>query len=167
MSERIEVDGAKPADSGRVDLLNGEMLQAGADALDRFVAWEPSNDEERYACIEAVWRAMRERAPTAALAAQGQGEAHVATDTCRCGAPCRKEVLMRGGDYGWGDDASRTVLRYAPPASPAGVPKGWKLVPIEPTWDMVLAHGNCDEIIARRDWRQMLAAAPSAPESNT
>jgi hypothetical protein len=35
-----------------------------------------------------------------------------------CGAPCREEVLMRGGDHGWGDDASRTVLRYAPPPQP-------------------------------------------------
>jgi len=29
-----------------------------------------------------------------------------------CGAPCRDVVLMRGGDHGWGDDASRTVQIY-------------------------------------------------------
>ena len=39
------------------------------------------------------------------------------TTTCdHCGAPCRKHVLMRGGDNGWGDDASRTVKRFNPPA---------------------------------------------------
>ena len=36
-----------------------------------------------------------------------------------CGAPCRKEVLMRGGDNGWGDDESRTVYRFSPPADRA------------------------------------------------
>ena len=50
-----------------------------------------------------------------ATAAQG-----VATTTCRCGAPCRKEVLMRGGDHGWGDDESRTILRYVQPIEPQG-----------------------------------------------
>ncbi len=29
-----------------------------------------------------------------------------------CGAPTIKVVLPRGGEYGWGDDASRTVQQY-------------------------------------------------------
>ena len=36
----------------------------------------------------------------------------------RCGAPTRDEVLMRGGDHGWGDDASRTVQRYDAAVAP-------------------------------------------------
>lgn len=37
--------------------------------------------------------------------------------TCdRCGAPCKADIKMRGGDYGWGDDASRTYKVFDPDA---------------------------------------------------
>lgn len=110
---------------GRVDLLNGEMLQAGADALDRFVAWEPSNDEERYACIEAVWRAMRERAPTAALTAQGQGEAVAKVRHFDYRGIARngfsQEAQMLDGAPVL-PDGTPLYTRPATAASPAGVP---------------------------------------------
>ena len=67
----------------------------------------------------AAWQGQKEAIEAwnrRALSAQ-QPEA---VATCSCGAPCRKEVLERGGDNGWGDDASRTVLRYVPPTQPQG-----------------------------------------------
>jgi len=46
----------------------------------------------------------------------------------------------------------------------AGVPKGWKLVPVEPTEDMAKAYLN----LSMKSWRQsyaaMLFAAPPAPQ---
>lgn len=100
------------------------------DALTVRIAHKGPSDFPNHQCpaeSSAVWnaccmeheRVLAGKAPmltTTALTSQPSGEA---TDRCQCGAPCRKEVLMRGGDNGWGDDASRTILRYVPPTHPS------------------------------------------------
>lgn len=63
------------------------------------------------------------------------------------------------------ESASRQAARV-------GVPDGWKLVPVEPTWDMrnegreLLIDGleKEPERLACVLWKAMLAAAPSAPQ---
>lgn len=70
-------------------------------------------------------------------------------------------------------DAFRATMLKAVPVTAASVPDGWKLVPVEPTWEMLSADG-CKEHHdgqkclhhdnRRRIWRAMLAAAPAAPE---
>lgn len=59
--------------------------------------------------LDALCNAIQPPQPPIKESVRGVSDA---TDTCQCGVPCRKEVLMRGGDNGWGDDKSRTVLRY-------------------------------------------------------
>lgn len=60
------------------------------------------------------------------------------------------------------DDALECVTAAQPP-----VPEGWKLVPVEPTIDMlhvVIGHGHFSSIhpeMASKYYRAMLAAAPS------
>lgn len=57
-------------------------------------------------------------------------------------------------------------------SSPVSVPGGWKLVPIEPTPEMLAANGTCklaagQQMLnddARKTWRAMLSAAPSFTE---
>ena len=60
-----------------------------------------------------------------------------------------------------------------PPAKPAGVPDGWRLVPVESTSEMDIAGADIAKLRgaelfgrndAKRVWSAMLAAAPSAPE---
>lgn len=82
--------------------------------------------------------------------------------TCRCGAPCRKVILERGGDNGWGDDDSRTVLRYAAPVA------GEAAQGITPEW--VLGYFDTDLPERARDAVRhafaeyaALASAPPAP----
>lgn len=56
----------------------------------------------------------------------------------------------------------------------AGVPDGWKLVPVEPAWEMLNACAadwqargmfGLDTLDARAAYSAMLAAAPEAPKS--
>jgi len=59
----------------------------------------------------------------------------------------------------------------APAAQPVAIPQGWRLVPAEPTLEMMAACGYAGEaaharIACVRDWRAMLAAAPAAPMLN-
>lgn len=49
-------------------------------------------------------------------------------------------------------------------AEPVAVPKGWRLVPVSPTKEMLLA-GETDEYNTAIWWDLMLAAAPAAPVS--
>lgn len=65
----------------------------------------------------------------------------------------------------------RAVIESAGPqlVAQAAVPDGWKLVPVEPTDEMVLAPGALRlggnvERIHRNVWACMLAAAPQAPQ---
>lgn len=57
-----------------------------------------------------------------------------------------------------------TLLYTAPPAQPGAVsvPRGWQLVPSEPTQEMYDAADRPQEM--RLIWRAMLAAAPRQPE---
>ena len=63
---------------------------------------------------------------------------------------------------GW-NDALRQAMDYAQPAP--FIPEGWKLVPIEPTFEM-LDKGLDQSFgyvgVAREVWAAMLAAAPEA-----
>lgn len=74
-------------------------------------------------------------------------------------------------------DLVRWVLAITNPPDPArvgGVPEGWKLVPVEPTWDMKMAassnyreprdgHYTARMECAAEAYRAMLTAAPQAP----
>lgn len=66
-------------------------------------------------------------------------------------------------------------LFQTPPAPLPAIPDGWKLVPVEPTWEMLSANGcvkhhdgqECSHHENRkRIWRAMLAAAPSPVSLN-
>lgn len=66
-------------------------------------------------------------------------------------------------------------LRAQADAQPVpAVPAGWKVVPVEPTPEMLQAGANVmepngigwyDADISRAEYRAMLAAAPAAPQS--
>lgn len=69
----------------------------------------------------------------------------------------------------------RAAMLKAGPVAAATVPEGWKLVPVEPTEEMMLHNSGCqrhswdDADCALRQtrrlvWAHMLAAAPAAPE---
>lgn len=46
-----------------------------------------------------------------------------------CGAPCQREVMIRGGDYGWSTtDEQRARYTYAPPALTAAEVEALKRV---------------------------------------
>lgn len=117
------MDDATPSASGEADIdaevqayrqfhLSADLLLIGNNALD--IDREGSYD----AAIENTLNAIRRLAAAPSPASRARPEAQ--GGSCpHCGAPCRKEVLMRGGDNGWGDDASRTVYRYVPPADRA------------------------------------------------
>lgn len=54
------------------------------------------------------------------------------------------------------------ALKTTMSAEPVAVPKGWRLVPVSPTKEMLLA-GETDEYNTAIWWDLMLAAAPAAP----
>jgi hypothetical protein len=56
-------------------------------------------------------------------------------------------------------DAEIAALKAAAP-QPAPVPAGWKLVPVEPTQDMLDAPTNAWTADAKITWLAMLASAP-------
>ncbi|MCT9017130.1 Lar family restriction alleviation protein [Cupriavidus gilardii] len=61
--------------------------------------------------------------------------------------------------------------RRATDGQRAGVPEGWKLMPQEPAYEMLCAlsgqwHSNRHEV-ARRIYKELLAAAPTPPASDT
>ncbi|MGR1216573.1 hypothetical protein ACUYGA_06875 [Metapseudomonas otitidis] len=60
------------------------------------------------------------------------------------------------------EKAALLALDDSPPA--AGVPEGWRLVPIEPTTGMLLKCHLAGSV-ARRVWKDLLAAAPTPPAS--
>ena len=73
-------------------------------------------------------------------------------------------------DTGWlRGDHDRRIGALAPrPAAPASVaPPGWKLVPIEPTREMIDAYMAMNGRFqsARSDWAAMLAASPQPTTS--
>jgi len=69
---------------------------------------------------------------------------------------------------------ARAALAHHPEPARVGVPEGWKLVPVEPTWDMKMAassnyreprdgHYTARMECATEAYRAMLTAAPQAP----
>ena len=72
-------------------------------------------------------------------------------------------------------NACRAAMLKAGPVSAATLPDGWKLVPVEPTEEMMLHNSGCQhhawddaECTLRQTrrlvWSHMIAAAPAAPE---
>lgn len=62
--------------------------------------------------------------------------------------------------------ALRAALEQPDIEIPASVPEGWKLVPVEPTDDMLYDIQEYSHILpprGRRIWAHMLAAAPQPP----
>lgn len=62
--------------------------------------------------------------------------------------------------------AAEAVARALAASAPSReAPEGWKLVPIEPTREMLRRHSEnvdgLDEWRAKQDWHNMLSAAPS------
>jgi hypothetical protein len=99
---------------------HGESLTAAPSGVSDATVRRICNDYEREV-NGAIGFSANRRATNAMRAALEKNlpiqpqPGRVSDATCpHCGAPCRKEVLMRGGDNGWGDDASRTVFRYRP-----------------------------------------------------
>ena len=78
---------------------------------------------------------------------------------------CRKcGVQVRQSEMGQGDAADRWNKRSAPvSAEQVTVPQGWRLVPIDPTDEMLLA-GDTHEYDAGIWWSLMLEAAPVAAQ---
>lgn len=68
---------------------------------------------------------------------------------------------MRGGDNGWGDDASRTVLRYVPPTHPQAAEVGEEMVRRALAIIDHVVHGERD-IYALTEAHDLLTAALAA-----
>ena len=94
----------------------------------------------------------------------------------------RRQVKNSDGEYmawdmlvAWIVWQRRASMLKAGPVTAATVPDGWKLVPVEPTKEMMLHKSGCQhhawddaECSMRQTrrlvWAHMIAAAPSAPE---
>ena len=67
------------------------------------------------------------------------------------------------------EKAKDALIAYIDGRTAGAAPEGWKLVPIEPTPEMIAANGTCDvpegaQMLAddaRATWAAMIAAAPS------
>lgn len=70
-----------------------------------------------------------------------------------------------------GASQDATGANAPPVADGVRVPDGWRLVPIEPTYEMLLANGECDfpsgrewlNSDAKETWAAMLSASPQPP----
>lgn len=94
-----------------------------------------------------------------------------------CDPECRKALDDRGDDRGQGLDGywkwgfragwnaalSAAAPAATPPNAERAVPAGWKLVPVEPTQEMVNAGRLGWAFGIPHAWSEMLAAAPIAP----
>jgi len=63
-------------------------------------------------------------------------------------------------------EAATAALASLPPATDPAIPNGWKLVPIEPTGEMVVAAMRAlddTDLAGPSVWSAMLAAAPTIP----
>jgi hypothetical protein len=97
-----------------------------------------------------------------------------AATLCLDEADARK--VARQCDRDWPKNAPHVAVQLVPAASESrgSVPDGWKLVPIEPTDEMLLAEDLAfppedDEsafAYGKAMWAAFLAAAPSAPDSD-
>lgn len=71
-------------------------------------------------------------------------------------------TLQMEGDYTVSAGQKYLCDAAAASAEPVAAPKGWRLVPVSPTKEMLLA-GETDEYDTAIWWDLMLAAAPAAP----
>lgn len=72
-----------------------------------------------------------------------------------------RKMMMRAGHL----LESHRAAMQAEPVTAATVPAGWKLVPVEPTAEMIDAHVEGVQTGGmQKGYRAMLAAAPAAPE---
>jgi hypothetical protein len=80
-------------------------------------AWE--DDDERHG--RSVAGHLRDCADELAAALSPEAGAGETAVCPKCGAPCKRTVNIRGGDWGWSTtDEERAVYRYAHPA------QGWQ-----------------------------------------
>lgn len=138
-------------------------------AIQRYQELEPTdpvvpNDETR-ACMREII--------SAALAAQGQGEAFGWVIPDGEGGYFFRKTPPSDFDREWADKYNRhyTPGFEAPPAPPAGVPDGetWVLVPREPTDEMLKAAYPLHWFDSpgqrlKHDYKAMLTAAPQTGE---
>ncbi|TCC09586.1 DUF551 domain-containing protein [Kosakonia quasisacchari] len=72
-----------------------------------------------------------------------------------------RKMMMRAGHL---LESHRTAMLKAEPVTAATVPDWWKLVPVEPTQEMIDAHVEGVQTGGmQKGYRAMLAAAPAAP----
>ena len=122
-------------------------------------------------------------APPAPVAVPDERAAFEAFMSERFGSTIDRSRVKNGdGEYmawdmqvAWIVWRRRAAMLKAGPVAAATVPDGWKLVPVEPTEEMMLHNSGCqrhswdDADCALRQtrrlvWAHMLAAAPAAPE---
>ena len=96
-----------------------------------------------------------------------------------CPPDCKDGMTDSGGVHPWGEsaliecpscqavEALRAALKHQDTGNPATAPEGWKLVPVEPTRDMLTNWIKADVVSNRTApdlYRAMLDAAPQPPE---
>lgn len=124
----------------------------GTMSADDFI--EVREQSDRIADIrEAVLAVLRTQEPAAWLVTGSRVLMDVAMTSAQA---ADRRISERGGD------GSRKAPLYAAPVPPAesAVPDGWKLVPVEPTPEMVQAGWEEHEGSVEGVYLAMLAAAP-------
>lgn len=123
----------------------------------------------------------RKPAVGAALYAAAPAPVAVPNDLLHMAADAIEDLLKNGNSDSsaavWFDMPGklRAAMLNAGPVTEATVPDGWKLVPVEPTKEMMLHKSGCQhhawddaECSMRQTrrlvWAHMIAAAPAAPE---
>lgn len=131
-----------------------DQLKALADRLRDHAAMHDSvvpNDDDLIAAAKYL-RKCAEAEPVATVRVHNTGgNAGIAWS----GVPTEHAGTMRGG----------TPLYTNPQPQQAGVPEGWKLVPVEPTVEMRRAGTAANDGIVSDIYRAMLAAAPQPPSA--
>ena len=169
-AERIEADErAVPADSGRV--VDDRLHSDSAEDVAQWLYANGHHDAAATVRNQLDVRNTRIRSLEAALAAQGQGDEDLAgyVDTEQVADMQRNGGGVLIGSFS--ERYGRTVpvyFRPAPPASPAGVPDGWKVPPhiLAHARQMVEGHYPSHREHQVADALLKLAAAPSAPEGD-
>jgi Lar family restriction alleviation protein len=103
------------------------------------------------------------------------GEGWIVVDAANTYQPplWRPQCKACGGGLGGLDSKAEAIAAWNTRA-PSALPVGWKLVPVEPTWEMCKAgapctgadHGPCDPNECAEDtYRAMLSASPPEPVS--
>ena len=162
---RLAMDAVLAAQPRAVpDAYVGELIEAATEVY-RISDREHEAWRRLRAALVAARKAQRPRVSDAAVEPVTQGE-QVSPPRYSYGADDSVMLL---------NPEDSTYTRGPPAASPAGVPDGWVLVPVEPTDDM-LAQACTHDTAPRNDktdqwnrdtWAFMLAAAPQPGESQS